>query len=433
MLWHLPFLFWLVETARPRLYVELGVGEGVSYLAACQALDKVEPDARCIGIDAWKDASGHDKIPESLNWRNTELYSDFSQLIVDDPRRAGHRFEDGTIDLLLVNIDIDAETIKLLRDQWLPKLSPNGVILLHGLRTRYSEGLGQAFLYELSMLRATIRFEEGDGLAAVLPRETRDKRLAKLAELSPTDPGFGEVRHIFSRLGAAHYHEWLSRAEGEKAQAASKRLEAAEKTLTTLNAKLADRERAYDARSREFAVLQSETFDLKTSSLSQVAELERLRLRFQEKDEAYDQEISDLRATVSTQQRRLERALKEVSGLTKRLELAADERQTQTAEDLKGTVALTQQLRSKETEIEALDRKAKKWQQRSITLKRQLASELQALNTKREKDISAISSKLTKTKAQLDDLKARYQRIKSSVSWRATAPVRKVLLFRFGK
>src|SRR5262249_39987516 len=50
---HIPFLFLLFNLARPRNYVELGVMQGTSFLAACEAAKRYNPRARCHGIDTW--------------------------------------------------------------------------------------------------------------------------------------------------------------------------------------------------------------------------------------------------------------------------------------------------------------------------------------------------------------------------------------------
>ena len=42
---HLPFAFWLMESIKPKIVVELGAASGAAYFAFCQALDKLNAPA----------------------------------------------------------------------------------------------------------------------------------------------------------------------------------------------------------------------------------------------------------------------------------------------------------------------------------------------------------------------------------------------------
>ena len=54
---HIPVAFWLVEAQRPRVIVELGPGDGTSYFAFCQAVDRLGLDTRCFAA-AWPGGEG---------------------------------------------------------------------------------------------------------------------------------------------------------------------------------------------------------------------------------------------------------------------------------------------------------------------------------------------------------------------------------------
>jgi hypothetical protein len=81
ILWHVPFLFWLLEATRPRQYVEVGVGEGVAYMAVCQALHRMRAHAQCFAVGQWRDAEGHLAVPDRLAARNADLYEEFCILL----------------------------------------------------------------------------------------------------------------------------------------------------------------------------------------------------------------------------------------------------------------------------------------------------------------------------------------------------------------
>src|SRR4030095_13382133 len=58
---HVPFAHWIVRATRPRLLVELGIHNGVSYSAFCEAVIHDGLETRCYAVDTWKgdEHSGH--------------------------------------------------------------------------------------------------------------------------------------------------------------------------------------------------------------------------------------------------------------------------------------------------------------------------------------------------------------------------------------
>jgi hypothetical protein len=51
---HAPFAFWLMETLKPRQFVELGTHHGFSYLAFCQAAQRCGLAAKGYAVDTWR-------------------------------------------------------------------------------------------------------------------------------------------------------------------------------------------------------------------------------------------------------------------------------------------------------------------------------------------------------------------------------------------
>uniref|UniRef100_UPI003B529CD5 class I SAM-dependent methyltransferase n=1 Tax=Roseovarius indicus TaxID=540747 RepID=UPI003B529CD5 len=242
---HVPFLFWLIETCRPGFVVKLGLGDGVSYFAACQALDKLETQADCVAIDTGEDEEDADR--EGIRQYNEDTYSEFSQILRTDLRRAVNRFPDGSIDMLLVDVDADEALIDRLTHDWPRKLSERAVVLFHGTRTRFSEGAAAGFLDRLVATYPTISLEGGDGLLLVLYGPRRHEKLQRLTNLQPGVRGYSEVHHVFRRLGATHEYEWQSRNREERERDLQERLETAEADLARLSEEKAKLDRRIEA------------------------------------------------------------------------------------------------------------------------------------------------------------------------------------------
>ena len=51
---HIPFAFWIIEVAKPKMVVELGVHNGSSYFAFCQATKRLNLNSVIFGVDTWK-------------------------------------------------------------------------------------------------------------------------------------------------------------------------------------------------------------------------------------------------------------------------------------------------------------------------------------------------------------------------------------------
>src|SRR5947209_7384808 len=56
---HVPFASWIVDTHRPRVFVEVGTRSGNSYCAFLQAIERLQLDCRCFALGDWReDAHG---------------------------------------------------------------------------------------------------------------------------------------------------------------------------------------------------------------------------------------------------------------------------------------------------------------------------------------------------------------------------------------
>lgn len=280
ILWHVPFLFWLLEATRPRLYVEIGVGEGVAYMAVCQALHRMRAHAHCYAVGLWQDADGNIEVPERLAARNADLYEDFSQILKDGVERSAHAIDDGSVDLMLVDLTQDSSVAKSLQQTWVPKLSSNGILLLNGIN--HGDPTIAVLVEALASKSPTIQMPGGDGLLVVLPGRGPDEELANIAALTPDDPAHKLIVQMFTRLGAGAYHEVHAREGAERFDDLDDQIRRVTEERDNLVAQLEERERQYDARHRKVAILQSRVFDLQIATEAARSEAERVTAELSE-------------------------------------------------------------------------------------------------------------------------------------------------------
>src|SRR5215469_12253130 len=82
---HIPFAYLAVDLLRPECIVELGTHSGNSYLAMCQAVQRLNLATRCFAVDTWEGDSHAgqygEQVYQSLRSRHDPRYGDFSSLI----------------------------------------------------------------------------------------------------------------------------------------------------------------------------------------------------------------------------------------------------------------------------------------------------------------------------------------------------------------
>ncbi|OQY59560.1 MAG: hypothetical protein B6245_06045 [Desulfobacteraceae bacterium 4572_88] len=137
---HIPFAFAIMEMLRPKTFVELGTHRGDSYCAFCQAAQKLDLDCACHAIDSWEgDAHAGFYGPETfeeLRAYHDPLYGSFSRLLKMKFDEAIPLFPDSSTDLLHIDGLHSYEAVRHDFHSWLPKMSEQGLILLHDTRVR---------------------------------------------------------------------------------------------------------------------------------------------------------------------------------------------------------------------------------------------------------------------------------------------------------
>ena len=202
---HAPFGFWLVEMLRPKLIVELGCYSGFSYSVFCQAVERLELDARCYAIDTWlrnaRIGVHADTAFETLNSYNETHYHAFSTLIRSDFDAASALFPTGTIDLLHVDSECTYPAAKANYENWRSRLSTRGVLLFHDTNTSDPD-CGTARLWrELRNEIKSFEFLHCNGLGLLGIGSDLPPPLEALFQSKHDSQLVHNIRLFYSRLG----------------------------------------------------------------------------------------------------------------------------------------------------------------------------------------------------------------------------------------
>jgi hypothetical protein len=132
----IPVLFALFSLVRPRRFVELGVHNGMSFFAACQASAYVQSNTECVAIDSWvgdPHASFHPStVFDEFKLKLTKDYHS-AYFIQGVFSHAVNCFENASVDLLHIDGYHTYEAAKADFDGWLCKMSDVGIIMFHDI------------------------------------------------------------------------------------------------------------------------------------------------------------------------------------------------------------------------------------------------------------------------------------------------------------
>ena len=215
---HIPFAFWLTSVSKPRVLVELGTQNGVSYAAFCEAVVRLQFETRCYGIDTWTGDTRlglNDAVFDDLKNFHDPRYASFSQLLPMSFDDACNLFEAGTIDLLHIDGCPPYKALRHNFEAWRPKLSDRAVVLFHDIHVPKEESGVSRFFRELKMELPAFEFLHSHGLGIAVVGANAPDTVRNLCGLTD-DRAIATVRERFSHFGARWADEDAVRQKNEQ-------------------------------------------------------------------------------------------------------------------------------------------------------------------------------------------------------------------------
>jgi hypothetical protein len=202
---HIPFAFWLVDVLRPSRFVELGTHHGVSYMAFCQAIQKLGCNTQAYAVDTWTgdEHAGHygEEVFTCLRDKHDRLYATFSSLIRSKFDDAAPYFEAESIDLLHIDGLHTYEAVRHDFEVWRPKLTPNAIVLFHDTNVLERNFGVRQFFDELRRDLRGFEFLHGFGMGVISMCDAVPPELDLLLRSSDEPSNIQFIRTVFQSRG----------------------------------------------------------------------------------------------------------------------------------------------------------------------------------------------------------------------------------------
>jgi len=346
---HLPFLFWLVEALRPQQAVGLGV-ESVAHFAVCQSASRLRLGTRCFMVGVHEEDAASKQNAEAIRAYAADHFSTISQWLEATPTRAIDQFDEGSIDLLLLHVEADDNSVDYLLDRWLSKLSTQGVVVVPGVARREPGCLVFRAFETLKARYPHFVFHHAGGLGIIAVGNNLPPLLKNLLGALESAASTQVVQDVFARLGRScqdkvtvRHQQALSQALETRVNEQASNLAAAEQRVNEqaehlqqmgeerdkLKARLEQQESRFAQERGRLAerVSSLEEFndELKKELMRQREQGDRQAVETREQSERYAAESRDYAQALKTSEQSLNQAQQQLEANEKDLLAAREE------------------------------------------------------------------------------------------------------------
>ena len=217
---HIPFAFWVIDAVSPRTVVELGASKGDFIAALCQRVQEIGLDAACYAVDTWAGDEHSGLLGEEVFNEVSDYFGQhfhgIAKLMRMSLADALGCFDDGSIDLLHIDGVCTYEAVSEGFEEWLPKMSSKGIVMLHDIAVR-ERGVGVwRFWEELARQYPSVSLSHSQGLGVVAVGEKVPDAFGALVRAFGAEPAL--VAGIFEAAGRLCELKSESRAKLREAE-----------------------------------------------------------------------------------------------------------------------------------------------------------------------------------------------------------------------
>jgi GT2 family glycosyltransferase len=254
---HLPLLYDLMASRRPRSIVTLGFGDGQAFFTFCQASREQNVESQCTLI---RRDRANENAADDLAWQKArdygqEFYGGRARFVEGSATEAVNDCADKSVDLLLLDDCDSASEIRADLARWEAKLSDDALVLLLGLELQRADGPQDAWK-EWVIGRPSAEIPGGVGLGVASRSHTADSGEFLSQALFGREETLAELVGIY-RIASARINAQALADEAVREQAA----------LTTrqvwLDSLLADRWKVQEIMDHQARAIDAQTEQLK--------------------------------------------------------------------------------------------------------------------------------------------------------------------------
>ena len=214
---HLAFASDLIQDIRPEIIVELGTHWGEAYFTFCQTVEEHRTGSLCYAVDHWlgDEHAGRygEEVYENVRTYNERFYRQFSYLLRMSFDEALPQFADNSIGLLHVDGFHTYEAAKHDFSTWLPKVKEGGIILLHDICPKHQDfGVWRVWDEIKAEFPNTFEFHHSWGLG-VVQKSGGDTDSPLLEYLFSSSPEIAEELRRRYVIYGSHLENLLSPTE----------------------------------------------------------------------------------------------------------------------------------------------------------------------------------------------------------------------------